>query len=44
MLARSLDLAWVERRRDTRALTITDEGQRGFAETFGVLLAADAGA
>jgi DNA-binding transcriptional ArsR family regulator len=44
MLARSLDLAWVERRRDTRALTITAEGRRGFAETFGVLLSADSGA
>jgi DNA-binding transcriptional ArsR family regulator len=38
VLARSLDLAWVERRRDTRALTITAAGRRGFAETFGIEL------
>jgi hypothetical protein len=44
VLARSLDLAWVERRRDTRALTITAEGRRGFAEAFGIILANAAGA
>ncbi len=43
VLARCLDLSWVERRRDTRALRITDEGRRGFAEAFGVLLPDAAG-
>ena len=36
VLERCLDLAWVERRRDSRALTITAAGRRGFAETFGI--------
>jgi hypothetical protein len=44
VLGRCLDLAWVERRRDTRALTITAEGRRGFAEAFEILLPAGAGA
>jgi DNA-binding transcriptional ArsR family regulator len=35
---RCLDLGWIERRRDTRALVITSNGRRGFAETFGVQL------
>jgi len=35
---RCLDLKWLERRRDSRALTITPAGTRGFAETFGVRL------
>lgn len=35
---RCLELKWIERRRDTRALTITAAGWRGFAETFGVRL------
>jgi DNA-binding transcriptional ArsR family regulator len=35
---RCLDLGWIERRRNTRALAITSNGQRGFAETFGVQL------
>ena len=33
---RCLELGWIERRRDTRALAITSEGRRGFAETFGI--------
>jgi hypothetical protein len=33
---RCLDLGWIERRRDTRALAITGNGQRGFADAFGV--------
>ena len=32
---RFLDLGWIERRRDSRALTITGPGRRGFAESFG---------
>jgi len=32
---RFLDIGWIERRRDTRALTITAAGRRGFAEKFG---------
>ncbi len=43
VLGRCLDLSWVERRRDTRALKITAEGRRGFAEAFGVLLPDAAG-
>jgi DNA-binding transcriptional ArsR family regulator len=44
VLARSLDLAWVERRRDTRSLTITVAGRRGFADAFGIFLPDSAGA
>jgi DNA-binding transcriptional ArsR family regulator len=33
---RCLELGWIERRRDTRALAITGNGQRGFADAFGV--------
>src|SRR5260370_2981333 len=36
LCGRFLDLGWIERRRDTRALTITAEGRRGFGETFGL--------
>jgi DNA-binding transcriptional ArsR family regulator len=39
LFKRCLDLKWIERRRETRALTITRAGTRGFAETFGVRLA-----
>jgi DNA-binding transcriptional ArsR family regulator len=38
LLERCLDLAWVERRRDTRALAISAAGRRGFADAFGVSL------
>src|SRR5713101_7594946 len=38
LCGRFLDLGWIERRRDTRALTITAEGRQGFAETFGFQL------
>jgi DNA-binding transcriptional ArsR family regulator len=34
--ARCFELDWVERRRDSRALTITEAGAHGFAERFGV--------
>jgi DNA-binding transcriptional ArsR family regulator len=33
---RFLELRWIETRPNTRALSITNEGQRGFAETFGL--------
>ena len=36
---RFVDLGWIERRRDTRALVITAAGQGGFAERFGLDLA-----
>jgi hypothetical protein len=36
LFRRCLDLKWIERQRDTRALTITRAGTRGFAETFDV--------
>jgi DNA-binding transcriptional ArsR family regulator len=37
--ARCLDLHWIERQRDGRAVTITAKGHSGFADTFGVELA-----
>jgi DNA-binding transcriptional ArsR family regulator len=40
MCRRFLDLGWVERRRDTRALTISPVGARGFADSFGFRLPA----
>ena len=40
LCGRFLDLGWIERRRDTRALTITAAGRHGFAETFGFQLPA----
>jgi DNA-binding transcriptional ArsR family regulator len=36
---RALELGWIERRRDSRAVVITPEGTRGFADTFGLSLA-----
>jgi DNA-binding transcriptional ArsR family regulator len=36
---RALELGWIERRRDSRAVIITPEGSRGFAEKFGLSLA-----
>jgi hypothetical protein len=33
-----LELKWIERRRDARALTIAAAGLRGFADTFGIRL------
>jgi DNA-binding transcriptional ArsR family regulator len=35
---RCLELKWIVRRKETRALTITPAGIRGFADTFGVVL------
>jgi len=36
LCTRCLELGWIEARRDTRALAITTEGTRGFAQSFGV--------
>ena len=38
LAARCLDLRWVERQRDSRAVTITAIGTQGFADTFGISL------
>jgi len=38
LYARFLQLQWIARCKDTRALTITAAGARGFAESFGVRL------
>jgi hypothetical protein len=38
LCTRCLELGWIEARRDTRALAITTEGARGFAQSFGVYL------
>jgi DNA-binding transcriptional ArsR family regulator len=35
LATRCLELSWIERSRDTRAITISPTGERGFAETFG---------
>ncbi len=40
LAARCLDLGWIARQRDSRAVTITAAGAQGFAETFGICLAA----
>jgi DNA-binding transcriptional ArsR family regulator len=39
---RCLELGWVARQRDTRALRVTSAGQRGLAETFGLDLWSEA--
>ncbi len=39
LCTRSFELGWVERVRDSRALTITPLGRSGFAERFGVRIA-----
>ena len=36
---RCVDLGWIRRERDSRAVTITTDGRRGFAESFGLSLA-----
>jgi DNA-binding transcriptional ArsR family regulator len=38
LATRCLDLHWIERQRDSRAVTITPSGTKGFAETFGIHL------
>ncbi len=40
LAARSFELGWIARIRDTRAVLVTDSGKRGFSETFGIELAA----
>jgi hypothetical protein len=39
LAARCLDLGWIARQRDSRAVTITPAGEHGFAERFGIHLA-----
>ncbi len=36
LATRCLDLGWITRQRDSRAVTITDTGRQGFAESFGI--------
>jgi DNA-binding transcriptional ArsR family regulator len=38
--ARCLEIGWIERQRDSRAVTITAAGRRGFRENFGIELLA----
>jgi DNA-binding transcriptional ArsR family regulator len=38
LASRCLELGWIERQRDSRAVTITASGTDGFAETFGIQL------
>ncbi len=40
LAAHCFELGWIGRIRDTRAVLITPEGERGFSETFGIKLAA----
>ena len=40
---RCLELGWVQRRRDSRALRLTPAGANGLAETFGVTICEDSG-
>jgi DNA-binding transcriptional ArsR family regulator len=41
LAARCFDLAWVKRKRDSRALTITERGRDGFREVFGFVVPED---
>lgn len=36
--ARCFEIGWIERQRDSRAVGITEQGRRGFRETFGIEL------
>lgn len=38
LASRCLELGWIERQRDSRAVTITKAGRDGFARTFGLCL------
>jgi DNA-binding transcriptional ArsR family regulator len=38
LAARCFELGWIERKQESRAVTITDAGRSGFAERFGVEL------
>ena len=40
LAGRCFELGWIARQRDTRAVAITQSGHRGFAEVFGIALAA----
>lgn len=40
LACRCMDLGWIARQRDSRAVTITQVGEHGFAETFGIDLRA----
>ncbi|HEV2552003.1 MAG TPA: helix-turn-helix transcriptional regulator [Stellaceae bacterium] len=41
LASRCFDLGWVKRKRDSRALTITERGRDGFREVFGFLVPED---
>ena len=43
LATRCFDLGWLRRARDTRAVSMTEQGLRGFAEEFGIRLDARAG-
>ncbi|HET7881313.1 MAG TPA: helix-turn-helix transcriptional regulator [Acetobacteraceae bacterium] len=38
LACRCFELGWIARRRDTRAVSITDAGRTGFRDTFGIAL------
>jgi hypothetical protein len=38
LATRCQELGWIERQRDSRAVTITAKGRGGFAESFGIHL------
>ncbi|HEY1430840.1 MAG TPA: helix-turn-helix transcriptional regulator [Stellaceae bacterium] len=40
LAARSFELGWITRIRDTRAVFVTETGKRGFSDTFGITLPA----
>ncbi|MBV9825986.1 MAG: winged helix-turn-helix transcriptional regulator [Alphaproteobacteria bacterium] len=42
LASRCLDLGWVKRQRDTRAVMITDTGRRGLADRFAITLGNEA--
>jgi hypothetical protein len=39
LCGRAFELGWVERIRDSRAVAVTAEGQRGFQAAFGIEIA-----
>jgi DNA-binding transcriptional ArsR family regulator len=41
LATRCLDIKWIERQRDSRAVTITAAGEHGFAKIFGIDLGCD---
>jgi hypothetical protein len=38
LASRCFELGWIERQRDSRAVTVTKRGRRGFADTFELTL------